>query len=87
MVECDDLATKLNIDRSGYNTDDEVAKVFERATRKAFDQLTDTQGYKKFEEMKRKEEERTKSKFLDGQERTERSSAAIRVRDWSGQKN
>lgn len=65
VVECDDLATKLNIDRSGYNADDQVVKAVLRATRRAFSTLAESEPYKRFQQMRRREEERTKSKFLN----------------------
>jgi len=65
VVECDQLHTKLNIDRSGYNRDDLVAKAFEKAVTKAFDQLSQSQAYRTFEEKRRREDEVTKGKFLN----------------------
>lgn len=65
VVECDELATKLNIDRSMYNRDDDVAQVFERAVSKAFDKFSETNGYRNFFEMLRKEDEKTKSSLLN----------------------
>jgi hypothetical protein len=65
VVECDALSTRLNMDRSGYNQDDPIAEAFEKATRKAFDQFSQTDKYKNFMEKKRKEDEITKGKFLN----------------------
>lgn len=65
VVECDQLNTKLNLDRSGYNRDDAIAKAFEKAITKAFDQLALSEAYRTFNEKRHHEDEVTKSKFLN----------------------
>jgi len=65
VVECDDLWTKLNIDRSGYNLDDPVVQAFERAVRKAFDEFARRKEYIQFMERRRREDEKSKSKYLN----------------------
>lgn len=65
VAECDQLSTRLNIDRSGYNKDDPVVRAFEKAVTKAFDQLAQSQAYRTFEEKRRREDEVTKGKFLN----------------------
>ena len=65
VVECDELWTKLNIDRSGYNLDDPVVHAFEKAVRKAFDEFAQRREYKLFMEHRRREDEKSKSKFLN----------------------
>ncbi len=65
VVECDALSTRLNMDRSGYNEDDAIAAAFEKATKKAFDLFSQTDQYKNFMEKKRREDEKTKGKFLN----------------------
>ncbi|MDD5701027.1 MAG: hypothetical protein PHU23_03160 [Dehalococcoidales bacterium] len=65
VVECDQLNTKLNIDRSGYNRDDPIAKAFEKAVTKAFDHLAMSESYKTYNEKRHHEDEVTKGKFLN----------------------
>lgn len=65
VAECDQLNNKLNLDRSGYNKDDPVAKAFEKAVTKAFDQLALSATYRAFNEKRHHEDEVTKGKFLN----------------------
>ena len=65
VVECDQLWTKLNIDRSGYNLDDPVVQAFERATRSAFDEFAQSKQYVQFMGRRRKEDEISKSMYLN----------------------
>ena len=65
VVECDQLNTRLNIDRSGYNGDDSIVKAFKKAVTRAFDQLALSEDYKIFNEKRRHEDEVTKGKFLN----------------------
>ncbi len=65
LLQCDALSKRLNMDRSGYNEDDPIAVAFEKATKKAFDLLSQTDRYKNFMEKKRREDEKTKGKFLN----------------------
>lgn len=64
IVECDEMESKLNLDRSNISNqmgDDIVVKTFKRLTSKCFDEFTESLAYKEFEQNKRKEDERNKA--------------------------
>ncbi len=64
VVECDEIESKLNLDRSNISNqmgDDPVVKAFRKLTSNCFDEFTDTKEYKEFERNKRKEDERNKA--------------------------
>lgn len=64
VVECDEIESKLNLDRSNISNqmgEDAIVKTFKRLTSKCFDEFTESLAYKEFEQNKRKEDERNKA--------------------------
>jgi hypothetical protein len=61
VAECDNLWSKLNIDRSNYNKDDPTVEAFERAVKKAFDAFAQRKEYTQYVEFRRREDEKSKS--------------------------
>lgn len=64
VVECDEIESKLNLDRSNISNqmgDDPIVQTFRRLTSKCFDDFTELPEYKEFELNKRKEDERNKA--------------------------
>ena len=75
VVECDQMESKLNLDRSNISNqlgEDEVVKTFKRLTAKCFDDFCQIPAYSEFEKNKRKEDERSKAKAV--RERQEKLS-------------
>ncbi len=73
VVECDEMETKLNLDRSNISNqlgDDPIVKTFKKLTAKCFDFFAETDEYRKFQQNRRKEDERNKAKAVrDRQEK------------------
>lgn len=73
IVECDEMETKLNLDRSNISNqlgDDHVVKTFRKLTSRCFDLFAESDEYKRFQQNRRKEDERNKAKAVrDRQEK------------------
>lgn len=64
VIECDNMETKLNLDRSNISNqlgEDLVVKTFKRLTSKCFDDFCQLPDYKEFEKNKKKEDETNKA--------------------------